>query len=156
MKRIHRIGAITGCAGLVWIGMLYALQSTRHSTAVLLAPLAAVFGLAAYMLAQLVWGVVTFRSVPEAADALQRVRVCVLGLVGVWSRRAACLRAPKLCVRCGAPALALSSYTPRKTNTLPPSASPPTMHRSRTWRASAATSKRAGSSLQTSTHAGDS
>lgn len=42
------------------------------------APAAAVLLLGAYMAAQLLWGVATFRSCPEEADALRKVRTVQL------------------------------------------------------------------------------
>ncbi|GBF98748.1 hypothetical protein Rsub_11154 [Raphidocelis subcapitata] len=85
MRRIHRIALGVWAAAAAWSIALVLLPRPAAApaappphallplarTAVLWAPAGAVVLLGAYMLAQLAWGVATFRSCPEEADALR-------------------------------------------------------------------------------------
>ncbi|KAK9803392.1 hypothetical protein WJX72_004475 [[Myrmecia] bisecta] len=72
MLRIHRILACAAIAVAVWIGLLTTDLVPGHHTLLLLAPLIALVLFGLYALVKLLYGVATFRTVPEELEALQK------------------------------------------------------------------------------------
>ncbi|GMH38737.1 hypothetical protein BSKO_06621 [Bryopsis sp. KO-2023] len=71
MKRIHKLASSLAVFLTVW--SLALSQMTGFSrVAVGMVPLLGIVGLGAYMLAALIYGVATFRTVPEECDSLMK------------------------------------------------------------------------------------
>ncbi|KAL4436839.1 hypothetical protein ABPG75_003978 [Micractinium tetrahymenae] len=72
MLRITRLACVAAAIAAIWAALLQQTTAEPARTAVLLAPLAAALLLAAYLAITLLVGVVTFRTVPEEAELLQK------------------------------------------------------------------------------------
>lgn len=72
MLRITRLACFLAVLIAAWIALLQRTTEEPARTVVLLAPLAVAALFAAYLAAALLFGVVTFRTVPEEAELLQQ------------------------------------------------------------------------------------
>jgi protein-S-isoprenylcysteine O-methyltransferase Ste14 len=74
MLRIVRLGLLLAVLLAAWVALLQRTAGDEAiHTAVLLAPLAALVLFGAVLVCQLLYGVATFRTVPEEAELLQKV-----------------------------------------------------------------------------------
>jgi hypothetical protein len=73
MLRIVRLGLLLAVLLAAWVALLQRTAGDEAiHTAVLLAPLAALVLFGAVLVCQLLYGVATFRTVPEEAELLQK------------------------------------------------------------------------------------
>ncbi|KAF5829734.1 dolichol-phosphate mannosyltransferase subunit 3 [Dunaliella salina] len=76
MRRVHRLASFLSLFLAVWIGGVLQLQGSANrswcSLAVLWAPALAILSLGCYLLARLMYGVMTFSSYPRETVALQQ------------------------------------------------------------------------------------
>jgi len=72
MLRIARLSAVAVAITAIWVYFLRSDFPHSQHTLVLLAPLIALFSLAAYLLFTLAYGVLNFKDCPEDAEALRK------------------------------------------------------------------------------------